>query len=232
MGTAYNANIVTDGLVLCLDAANPRSYPGSGTTWYDLSGNGNHGDLATGSMGLENWNNRVFNFDGSNEYIYCGYLNSYLSNITDVTFMCYAKIDILLIDSLYMVAGRYEGGNGWVMSCNPLGNEHQFVWGGRESASLFISTASTFTSDTNIWYFLCGTKKGSTWSLYINGQLNSSTNAGNGTTVFLNKPLSIGRQFSQYYWNGQIANSLVYNRALSANEVKQNFNATRGRYGI
>jgi len=69
MGTFYNSNISTDGLVLCLDAANPRSYPGSGSTWYDLSGNGNHADLATGSMGLENWSNGTFNFNGSNEYV-------------------------------------------------------------------------------------------------------------------------------------------------------------------
>ena len=63
MGTSYNPHIVSDGLVLCLDAANPRSYPGSGTSWYDLSGNGNNGTLVNG-VGYSSDNAGSLVFDG------------------------------------------------------------------------------------------------------------------------------------------------------------------------
>jgi hypothetical protein len=227
MGTSYNANIVTDGLVLCLDAANPRSYPGSGTAWYDLSGNGNNGTLVN-SPTFSFTNRGVFDFDGTNDYVACGNLDSYLTGITDVSFMTYVSTDI--VDSnTHIIAGRYEGSNGWEMFIH---STNVLRWGGRENTSLFISVDSSFQLNTNRWYFFAGTKQGNVWNLYVDGDLHNSTTAGNGTTTFVSKPLSIGRQFSSLYWNGQIANSLVYNRALSANEVKQNFNATRGRYGI
>ena len=60
--------IVTDGLVLCLDAANPKSYPGSGTTWTDLSGNGNNGTLVNG-VGYNSDNGGSLSFDGVNDYV-------------------------------------------------------------------------------------------------------------------------------------------------------------------
>jgi hypothetical protein len=68
MGFNYSPKIVTDGLVLCLDAANSRSYPGSGTTWFDLSGNGNNGTLANGPTFNAN-NNGSIVFDGTNDYV-------------------------------------------------------------------------------------------------------------------------------------------------------------------
>lgn len=66
MALAHNPKIVTDGLVLCLDAANPKSYPGSGTVWSDLSGNGNNGTLVNG-VGYNSNNGGYLTFDGSND---------------------------------------------------------------------------------------------------------------------------------------------------------------------
>ena len=226
MGTSYNSSIVTDGLVLCLDAANPRSYPLSGNTWLDLSGQGNNGTLTNGPT-FSSTNRGVFDFDGTNDYVACGNLDSYLTGITDVSFMTYATTDI--VDSnTRIIAGRYEGSNGWEMFIHTT---NVLRWGGRENTSLFIAVESSFQLNTNQWYFFAGTKQGNVWNLYIDGNLHSSTTAGNGTTTFVSKPLSIGRQFGSYYWNGKIANTLVYNRALSADEVRRNYNATRGRYG-
>jgi len=67
MAVGYNPRIVTDGLVLCLDAGNTKSYPGSGTTWNDLSGQGNNGTLT--NMDGSNYSDGALSFDGSNEYV-------------------------------------------------------------------------------------------------------------------------------------------------------------------
>jgi hypothetical protein len=68
MGIAYNPRTITDGLVLCLDAANSKSYPGSGTTWTDLSGLGNTGTLVNG-VGYSGDNLGSLSFDGSNDRV-------------------------------------------------------------------------------------------------------------------------------------------------------------------
>ena len=68
MGVAYNSRIVTDGLALCLDAANSKSYPGSGSTWTDLSGNGNNATLTNGPT-YSSANGGSIVFDGVNDYV-------------------------------------------------------------------------------------------------------------------------------------------------------------------
>ena len=77
MAVEYGANIVTDGLVLCLDAGNKKSYPGSGSTWYDISGNGNHHTL----VGNPTYSSGALTFDGSTQGVL---LNSALNNLTTV----------------------------------------------------------------------------------------------------------------------------------------------------
>ena len=72
MGLAHSPRLVTDGLVLCVDAANTKSYPGSGTTWTDLSGKGNDGSLINGAA-FDSGNNGSINIDGSNDRIDVAY---------------------------------------------------------------------------------------------------------------------------------------------------------------
>ena len=78
MGVAYNTSIVTDGLVLCLDAANAKSYPGTGTTWYDISGNNNNATL----YGSPVVSNGVFQFNGTTQYATVGSVNFASTNYT------------------------------------------------------------------------------------------------------------------------------------------------------
>jgi len=68
MATNYNPKITTDGLVLCLDAANPKSYPGSGTAWFDISGNSRNGTL-TNSPTFSSSNQGYFSFDGTDDFV-------------------------------------------------------------------------------------------------------------------------------------------------------------------
>ena len=70
MSNNYGPKIVTDGLVLCLDAADQNSYPGSGNTWYDLSGNGNNGTLVNG-VGYNSGNLGSLVFGGVDDYVNC-----------------------------------------------------------------------------------------------------------------------------------------------------------------
>ena len=75
-------DIIEDGLVLCLDAANINSYPKSGATWSDLSGNGNHGALQNMENNFDAGNKGSLTFDGSNEYVDCGYPSISVGKLT------------------------------------------------------------------------------------------------------------------------------------------------------
>ena len=227
MGTSYNPHIVSDGLVLCLDAANPRSYPGSGSTWYDLSGNGNNGDLVTGNMGVDNWSNGVFDFNGSNEQVLTSNVELDLSQ--GMTIIQFVKPTNILSGSY---AGSFSYRNG-LHNINLLhfdtGRIRLETYG---SNQLYSSTGLFNVGD---WYFCAASFSGTTIDggsgtskIYFNGELTISGTR-NGTPG-TNAPFIIGNYGN--YFNGLISNTMFYSRELSAQEIRQNFNATRGRYGI
>ena len=91
MAFFHSPNIVTNGLVLALDAANPKSYPGSGTTIYDLSGNGNHGTLNNG-VGFSTNYKGILTFDGVDDYVNCNTPNLASSNYTAMGASRYVSI--------------------------------------------------------------------------------------------------------------------------------------------
>ena len=92
-------DIIEDGLVLCLDAANINSYPKSGTTWSDLSGNGNHGALQNmDGANFSSDNRGTLSFDGTNEYIGCGISPMYSSSLVEFTVCSWAYVDVSTFD--------------------------------------------------------------------------------------------------------------------------------------
>ena len=219
MGIQYNPRIVTDGLVLALDAGNVKSYPGSGTTWTDLSGRGNTGTLTNGPT-YNSANGGSIVFDGSNDYVDLG-TQSNLTGITNLTVCGWSR------GSGY-IANRYyntTGDNGWLLFAGALS--------GRKNGSTFISVLSGYSFSENEWVYTVGVISGDIWSVYVNGILRNSVNAGDGATVFANNVMYMGAipHFSLYY-NMNIAQTQIYNRALSAAEVSQNFNALRSRFSI
>jgi hypothetical protein len=230
MATNYNyfGGIVTNGLVLDLDAAKVASYPGTGTSWNDISGNNNNGTLINGPTFSGIGKQASIVFDGVDDYTDCGN-NSVLNFTTNFTIGAWINANSVQASIDSGVLGKitsYDGYQGYMLWFTSSKNIALYIRGN--------SLASTFSLSSNTWYYVVGTYNGTTSSLYINGVLNSSTNlsiSANATAsnfwVGQYQFLTGGRNFT-----GKIAMSQAYNRALSADEVLQNFNALRGRYGI
>lgn len=220
MGVSYNPRIVTDGLVLCLDAGNTKSYPGTGTAWNDLSGKGNHASLINGPN-FNNDNNGTISFDGVNDY-------------TETTTLKPSGPRTYFIWIKYNTINSLPGG--FSLSGTQDANSYNYV--GIQNGGVFYYYAglnggsiSSCVLSANTWYqqgfslFSDGSRK-----VYSNGIEIASSAGSLGTTAVTN--FFLGRVSAGHYVNGFISNVTYYNRALSAAEIQQNFNATRGRYGI
>lgn len=229
MSLGHGASVVRDGLILYLDAANIRSYPGSGTVWTDLSDNGNNGTLVNGVV-YNSANNGSMTFDGVNDYIDCGNSSS-LSAIGGTT---------SVTASGWVYYTSYGGGgqtysvitvkgNPWTWLLENPSNRFRFriTAGGSD-----VNVADTSTHLLNVWYNVVGTYDGLNMRVYVNGVLRN-TKSQSGTLATNTATAKIGTfQGTNYNLTGKISNVSIYNRALTASEIAQNFNALRGRYGI
>ena len=238
MAVGYNPRIVTDGLVLALDAGNTKSYPGSGTTWTDLSGNDNDGTL-TNSPTYNSNNGGSFAFDGTNDHVS-------FASASELQFL--NRLPYTL--EVWMYPTSNPGANTWT----GIFNREDSSVGSRDGYNIYLngSASNTFYLATerfctgtatgvgytyndsdllNIWHHVVATYDGTTLRLYRNGvQINSGTSTGNVTNT--SKTLEIGRRGGGSYFNGRLNGQKVYNKALSVSEISQNFNALRGRFGI
>ena len=220
MGLDHSPLIVTDGLVVYLDAGNTRSYTGSGNTAYDLSGSGNTSALTNGPT-FNSSNLGAFVLDGSNDYI----LVNSQANILSKT--AYTKIAYIYISNFStvnnIISGGFSGQHAfWMFGTNKLNAGHNGAWNtvvGATSLSL------------NTWYFAAVTYSDSTgWKLYLNGREDGTS--ATTTTFNGNQEIVIGAYSSGNNFTGRIASVQVYNRVLTASEIVQNYNATKRRYGL
>ena len=214
-------NIVKDGLVLNLDAGASTSYSGSGTTWNDMSGNGNNGTLTNGPT-YSSANGGSIVFDGTNDYV-----SGSIPTLTNWSItLWYRSADITSKQVFYPFSGQAgANGLGFGGTFDASTNNRWYFFDGNNPSFSNSNTAVT----TNVWYYLVVTKSSTTYNLYTNGSLSLSTTGSDLSLVQYN----LGRRGdNQWYVNGQIAQASLYNRALSAAEISQNFNALRGRYGI
>ena len=228
MALSHSPSIITQNLVLCLDAANSKSYPGSGTTWTDLSGNGNNGTLVNG-VGYNSGNLGSLVFDGSND---SGDVGSITPNIGDFT-----------VGFIYQLTGA--GGRGGLFERKPSLPYNGFSLGqggvGRWEAT--ISGTSNFNDSVsvnftypslNTWYYdIVVYSSGNTLTNYRNGTfVSSSTGAsqGNLSTQGTRTNFLIANRDNIISLPCKVALVNCYNRALSAAEIQQNYNATKSRY--
>jgi hypothetical protein len=214
---------VRDGLILELDAGQRASYSGAGNTWYDLSGNNLNGTLTNGPAFSGIGATSSISFDGSNDYIDCGY-NSIINSSTQFTIECWYKSLNISVEGMLFST--------FINSPSNLGY-HLEIWQSKLSFQVYPSgqiTQSTTTLSNNTWYQLIAIYNSGAVQYFVNGQ-----SAGTASYTFTpsSTNLLIGKwPTNQYYLNGQIAITKFYNRALSAYEVKQNFDYYRTRYNI
>jgi hypothetical protein len=233
MSLAHSPRIITDGLVLCLDAANPKSYPGSGTTWTDLSGNGNNGTLVNG-VGYNGSNLGSLSFDGVDDYV--DFTSEPDLNGKSFSAGCWFKTtdtDMRLIQNCN--TGNFGTKNGFQISVTSSTFSNTGVTNTFGNAVTFSSVSSTPYTNGN-WHFICLTFNTTTGraELYLDGNFSAfGTNTGLIGANMNGAGLQIGRSNSGFqYLTGNISNAFMYNRALTAQEIQQNYNALRSRYSI
>jgi len=234
MAFGNGPRIVTDGLVLSLDAADRNSYVSGSTTWRDLTANNFTGSLINGpTYSSDNGGSIVF--DGSNDYVNCGGTVKPTTAITVSTWIYFNSS--FGADNRYLVDWHsLSAQDRWIFYTT---GTNQITWYLKTVNQAEGSTAA-YTVTINTWINLCGTYdstiSGGTnaQKFYVNGQLFASANRINalnaGTDIYTVK---LGSQTSAGgYLNGRISNVQIYNRALSAQEVLQNYNATKTRFGL
>ena len=223
MSLHHSPKIVTDGLVMCLDAANRKSYSGIGTIWRDLTQSANNFSLVNGTS-FSNSNQGSFLLDGNDDVISISnpinIPNTESSSSADIWF------------NTYTTSGTKQ-----ILFVGKDGNSYQIeirsnilrmgVWGGGFLVSSNI-TPSTFT-----WYNCTISTNGTTHNIYLNGQLinsnSTATQTGNVTRIVIGSYLLNG---GNEQFNGLISNVKIYNRVLSASEISQNYNALKGRFNL
>jgi len=236
MSFIHSPKIVTSGLVLSLDAGNTKSYPGTGTTWYDKSGNGYIGTLTngptfnTGSLGS-------IVFDGVDDYVAVSSPQSLNPGTGSFSLEVWCKTNQ---NSTYNGLIEARGANLWgflfivdyslpkqiALFMNPNDQASQktysatitpVVTGSWQQVAVTLNRATN-----NIIFYYNGVQAGSTVPLLFTG----SIDPGSGYRYW------VGGDLGGSEINGNISISRQYNRTLSASEINQNFNAVRGRYGI
>jgi hypothetical protein len=229
MAAGSGPSVIKEGLLLSLDAANGKSYSGSGTVWTDLTNNGKNGTLQNG-VTFSSSNKGSFLLDGVNDAINFGIGNTFfpLSQFTiDVWFKSFGTVDVT--GTLPGIFGFTYGIRGLIYS--------SYIYYGVDNGtgiSGFNTTGSIPFRNGN-WYNATFYHNGSSLGVYINGVFNNSTSgAWSGTSRWPTNSWNLGRDNnnSNYFMWGELPIYRMYNRALTANEIKRNFNATRGRFGI
>ena len=217
------APVVTTGLQLYLDAGNASSYPGSGTTWTDLSGNSRTGTLTNGPT-YSATNGGSIVFDGSNDYVQC--LGS--PTVTAATFVTWIKRNGSqgTYDGILFSRGTNTTGMNFYTS-NQLG----YHW--NDSSSTY-NWSSGLTIPDATWCMIAVSVTSTAATAYLcqTGGTTTATNTVNHGSSLLDDIKLARDEASSRYFNGNIAVAQLYNIALSAAQVSQNFQADRGRFGV
>jgi hypothetical protein len=220
----YYGGIVTNGLVLALDAAKRDSYPGSGTTWNDISGNRNNGTLTNGPT-FDPANGGSIVFDGVDDRVN---LTSSPNLTNNFSISIWTRITTSTPGHMFGFYVSSSPFNGWALACsfNPVNSGTLNFWDGTAWRNSGINI-----SDSLLRYITVTINNTNLISFYINGVFNISVQGSNIPLYVGNKTIG-SRSDGLTPLKGNIYNTQLYNRALSATEILQNFNATKGRYGL
>jgi len=241
MALQHSPSIITNGLTLYLDAANPRSWPGSGTLWNDASGNGNTGTMF-GSVPTSTDGGGCFDFAtvtgaaSASASLGFTFTSGMVPTTGSFTFSCWIKNPPATSSGVGMFsnAGSADGYRFGV------GRNGCYVLIGGVSGVGYSELDLSFSSSlsASLWYNVVmifdrsGTNSSGTpqWQLYLNGVFQTSTNMNASQPAFTNAAPGIVRSPCCGLYTGRLAQFSVYNRALSATEISQNFTTLRGRF--
>ena len=215
---------VTSGLQLYLDAASTTSYPGSGTTWYDLTAN--HNDVAmqnSGSISFTRSSGAYFNTGST------GWFNNAAGTNLPIGNSNYTL-------SVWTQLGSSWGSNGMI-SVGPFGSSNQANAFRASGTNVLLNywwandfSATGTLSPVTQWFNAVAQFDGTNRSIWINGvQIGSAAAAGHNVTT---SALQIAKTTDGEYLQGNIGQALIYNRALSSTEINDNYTAIRTRYSV
>lgn len=229
MSAAAGPDLAQDGLVLCLDAGNRRSYSGSGTIWRDLSGRDNNGTLINGPT-FTTANQGGIVFDNTDDIVNCGQ-GSDLNITTNFT-----------LDVWFNAAGFGENNFGrlfdksgvsnilaWAFFLDNFNVSNGVQFATDNSARHTIANCVTFGRNTNFTLVYTNSRS----SIYRNGVFLSSSPGTFTVPSTSTLDLHIGNRYdTARTFNGTIYSAKIYNRALRASEIIQNYNSTKGRFRL
>ena len=228
MGTRYNPGIVTRGLVLALDAANPKSYTGSSTAWYDISGNRNHCVWTSAPT----WSNGLYTFDGTANY-------GTITNNSTLNFSSNMTLMMLMYPT--GTTGRrnpwdqaYGGYGTWTDETDGFGT-------GNSTISSFFGDSGTNTTPyegrssallpRNAWALMSTTRDTTYHTWYKNNTIGEQFTHTYADLTTTSSNIRIGTGYAGY-WQGNMSVVLAYASTLTQNEINQNYAALRGRYTL
>jgi hypothetical protein len=217
-------SVVTTGLQLYLDAGNASSYSGSGTNWTDLSGNGRNGTL-TNNPTYSSADGGSIVFDGNNDFVQC----SGSLTVTAATFVTWIRRNGSQGDYDGIIYSRGTVATG--LSFLGVTNKISYTWN---------NTVDTYSWDSGLtipdltWCMVAVSVTNTTATAYLcqSSGITSATNTVSHTSTVLDD-IRIGQDnLVSRFFNGRIAVAQIYNIALSAEQVSQNFAADRSRFGV
>lgn len=237
----WPTNIVTNGLVLFLDANNTNSYPGSGTTWNDLSGNNNTGTLTNGPI-FNSANGGSIVFDGTNDYTI-----TTLNATPSLNISSQLTIDVWIKPTTLANASHGDGIISKGTSSDNNSSIYELLLLSDLTPFFRIYTSAAYSHNpsnipislNNIYNIVC-TYDGANMKIYINSQISGTQSSASGTLQSNTQQLCIGVRHALLFnvnsfdswFNGNVYSTKIYNRTLTATEVLQNFSATRDRFGV
>ena len=236
MAFGNGPKITTSGLVLCLDASDKTSYPGSGTPWIDLVST-NNGTLTNGPTFNSSDGGSVV-FDGTDDYVITSNTTYDFSTNANFTYCAWiypsfsstANTGRAVIDFTGPGPGFLRSYLRWEGFSSNLGFYFDIASGG--GSAWYTGVIPTFSANT--WHHLCFVHNSSNaGTFYFDGAVVSTVNNVATAATVTNNKITIGYgAVNSYYWAGRISNVQIYDRALTASEISQNYNATKTRFGL
>jgi hypothetical protein len=235
MATQFaNGKIVTDGLVLCLDAADLNSYPTTGTTWFDLAGS-NNGTLTNGPTFSGTGASSSIVFDGSDDRVVVPNSPNIDFNTSESFTVCYWFYTTSKgVDTGYDAHVGKISSNGWVANLNwtsfAIGDYPQLRWWLNGVVSTTYNTTKPYL---NNWRYVCMSvdRSNTSGNIFEDGVRVASANIGT-IDVSNSGQLLIGTDVFGSHFIGRFSIVQLYDKALTNSEIIQNYNAQKGRFGI